>query len=122
VLHLQQRNEHGRDIGADVVSRYRNLLPSGSYLAISHLTDEDVPRDIAQKMADVKRLYDSSASPVIYRSHREIKDLFGDFELLAPGLTWTPEWHPEEAEPGRGVAEFDDPRESAIHAAVGRKP
>jgi hypothetical protein len=122
VLHVQQRNEHGQDIGADIVSRYRNLLPPGSYLAVSHLTAEGVPHDVAQKMADVKALYDNSANPVIFRSHREIKDLFGDFELLPPGLTWTPEWHPEEAEPGQSPEQFDDPSEAATYAAVGRKP
>jgi hypothetical protein len=122
VLHVQQRNEHGQDIGADIVARYRALLPSGSYLAISHVTDEDVPHDVAQKLADVKRLYDNSTSPVIWRSHREIKDLFANFELLEPGLTWTPMWHPEDAEAGQDYEAFDDPRESVIFAAVGRKP
>jgi hypothetical protein len=122
VLHVQQRNEHGQDIGADIVARYRALLPSGSYLAISHVTDEDVPPDVAQKLADVKRLYDNSTSPVIWRSHREINDLFANFELLDPGLTWTPMWHPEEAEAGQNHEEFDDPRESVIFAAIGRKP
>ena len=40
--------------------------------------------------------YDTSTSPVIWRTHHQIANLFGDFDLLDPGLTWTPSHHPEE--------------------------
>ncbi|HEX5401314.1 MAG TPA: SAM-dependent methyltransferase [Pseudonocardiaceae bacterium] len=122
VLHVQQRDERGTDIGADIVACYRDLLPSGSYLAISHVTDEGVPAAIGAKLAEVKQMYDASTSPVIWRSHREIADLFGDFELLDPGLTWTPNWHPEETGSQHADLTFDDPSKSVIYAAVGRKP
>src|ERR1700704_6347651 len=40
VLHVQQPGLDGVDIGARAVARYRELLTSGSYLAISHITDD----------------------------------------------------------------------------------
>lgn len=122
VLHVQQPDEQGRDMGAEVVARYRELLPSGSYLAISHGTDEGVPPAVAAQMAEMKALYDSSSSPVIWRTHEEIAALFGDFELLEPGLTWTPSWHPEESVSRASDPAFAHPSESIAYAGIGRKP
>jgi hypothetical protein len=122
VLHVQQRDETGRDMGADVVAQYRHLLPSGSYLAISHATDEGVPADVATKLAEVKQMYDTYSSPVILRTHQQIANLFGDFDLLPPGLTWTTSWHSQEAPDPEPSMSFRDPSESIIRAAIGRKP
>jgi hypothetical protein len=55
-------DETGQDIGDDIVAQYRHLLPAGSYLTISHVTDEGVPDDAATRMVEVKQLYDSSSS------------------------------------------------------------
>jgi hypothetical protein len=122
VLHVQQLDEQGRDMGADVVARYRELLPSGSYLAISHATDEGAPPAMSASIAAIKAMYDSSSSPVIWRTRDEVAALFGDFELLAPGVTWTPSWHPEESMSLASDPVFDQPSESIAYAAVGRKP
>ncbi|HKN99689.1 MAG TPA: SAM-dependent methyltransferase [Pseudonocardiaceae bacterium] len=122
VLHVQQLDEHGRDMGADVVARYRELLPSGSYLAISHATNEGVPPAIAEQMVELKAMYDQSSSPVIWRTHQEIAALFGDFELVEPGLTWTPSWHPEESVSRADDPVFAHPGESIAYAGIARKP
>jgi S-adenosyl methyltransferase len=122
VLHMRQQDEHGRDIGDQIVAHYRELLPRGSYLAISHITDEGVPADIADKLAQLKTMYDTSSSPVIWRSHTQIADLLGNFELINPGLTWTPCWHPEETGSSIQHISFNHPSESVIYAGVGRKP
>jgi O-methyltransferase involved in polyketide biosynthesis len=117
VLHFQQLDENGDEIGAEIVARYRDLLSGGSYLAVSHVTDDGVPDDLADKLAEAKQLYAWSANPMIWRTHKQVDALFGDFELLEPGLTWTYAWHPDDADPTP-----DESRESVICAAVGRKP
>jgi hypothetical protein len=122
VLHVQQPDADGVDVGPRAIARYRELLPSGSYLAISHITDDGVPEDVAGKLVELKRMYDTSSSPVIWRSHDKIRELFGDFELVPPGMGWTPSWHPEETGPTSPVIEFDRPNEAVIWAGVGRKP
>lgn len=122
VLHVRQQNEQGQDIGDQIVAHYRKLLPSGSYLAISHITDEGVPADITDKLAQLKSMYDTSSSPVIWRSHAQIAGLFGDFDLIDPGLTWTPCWHPEETGSSSQHTPFNHPSESVIYAGVARKP
>ncbi|WP_410597716.1 SAM-dependent methyltransferase [Amycolatopsis sp. lyj-23] len=102
VLHIQQLPSPGSaasdDLGPQLVSTYRDLLVPGSYLGISHVTDEGVSDESAAMLRRIKQRYDESGSPVIWRTAREIRDLFGDFRIIEPGLVWTPKWHPEEAE------------------------
>jgi hypothetical protein len=42
VLHFQQRDHEGNDITDRITAQYRDLLPGGSYLAISHQAESDV--------------------------------------------------------------------------------
>lgn len=123
VLHIQQEGPDGTDWGESYVARYRELLRPGSYLALSHVTDEGVPAAMDNDLVDLKALYDSgSSSKVIWRSRTAIESMFGDFQMCDPGLTWTPLWHPEETSSIAPVISFETPNESVILAGVGRKP
>lgn len=122
VLHIQQPGHDGTDIGPRAVAQYRELLRSGSYLVVSQVTDEGVPPELDQKLVELKAMYDKSTSPVVWRSQGEIRALLGDFELVEPGMTWTPLWHPEESGPDAPVITFAKPEESVIWVGVGRKP
>ncbi|MDH6431626.1 hypothetical protein M2158_000103 [Streptomyces sp. SAI-144] len=98
---------------AGIVAAFRDALPDGSWLALSHATNQDRP-DTA---AAVTQLYRSRAtSPVTVRSHQEIQDLFTGFELTEPGLVHVPLWRPDENE---GIPE--NPSEYWVYAGVGRK-
>lgn len=110
VLHLRQTDSRGLDVGPWSVSRYRELSCPGSYLAISHFTDQAGDR-----------LDGFAELAAVWRSRREVEELFGDFELVEPGVTWTTSWHPEEAAPDAPHVEFGTPGESAMWAGVGRK-
>jgi len=121
VLHVRQSGPDGADMGAAAVARYRELLPAGSYLAISHITNEGVPKALDDKLVELKRMYDASSSPVIWRSQPEIRSLFGDFDVVEPGMTWTTLWHPEETGPNSPEIEFNAPEESVIWVGVGQK-
>lgn len=122
VLHIQQLGRDGRDRGPQAIARYRELLPSGSYLVLSQITHEGLPEDIARQLRAIIQMYDDNVSKHVLRSNEEFRALFGDFELLDPGVTWTASWHPEENDPNRFVIDFDDPSEAAMLAGVGRKP
>ncbi|WP_409186289.1 SAM-dependent methyltransferase [Amycolatopsis sp. VS8301801F10] len=126
VLHVQQppAEDSGstEDLGPSIVAQYRDLLAPGSFLAISHITDQGVPSDVGPGLVELKQLYDRSSSPVIWRSREEIQALFGSFEMLEPGLTWTPSWHPEESGEGAPQVEFPTPAHSVILAGAARKP
>lgn len=122
VLHVTQPGSDGADCGPEVVARYRELLGSGSYLVISHGTDDDVPESRVREMADFGRMYDHSATPVLWRSHEDIDALFGDLPLVEPGTTWTPLWHPEENGENAPEIDFEEPNDSVVWAGVAYKP
>lgn len=121
VLHVQQLDEDGVDQTGAIVARYRKLLHPGSYLAISHGSSDGVPADRAADMTKFAAMYDQSSTPVKWRPRAEIDALFGDLEMVEPGTTWTPLWHPEEQTPDSPAIEFDQPNDSVVWAGVGRK-
>ena len=98
---------------AGIVAAFRDALPEGSWLALTHATNEHRP-DTA---AAVSKLYSARAtSPVTARSHDEIHDLFTGFDLVKPGLVHVPLWRPD---PGDRIP--DKPSEYWVYAGVGRK-
>ncbi|XUL93581.1 SAM-dependent methyltransferase [Streptomyces galilaeus] len=98
---------------AGIVAEFRDALPDGSWLALSHATNQDRP-DTA---AAVGQLYRSKAtSPVTARSHDEILGLFDGFDLVEPGLAYVPLWRPD---PADEIPE--NPSEYWVYAGVGRK-
>jgi O-methyltransferase involved in polyketide biosynthesis len=98
-----------------VVRSMRDALVSGSYIAISHPTDDETPPDQGEQ---AKRLYAAMGTPVRIRSYNEVKKFFEGLELLEPGLVFVPLWRPE----GPDDLFLKDPELSAYYAGVGRKP
>jgi hypothetical protein len=122
VLHVHQPGPDGTDIGPASVARLRQRLPAGSYLGMSHITDEGVPPDVGEKLVELKRMYDtSSSSNAIWRSHKDIEAMLGDFEVVEPGWTWLTEWHPEETGPTVRPIAFPTPNHAVGWAGVGKK-
>jgi hypothetical protein len=75
-----------------LVARYLDSVPSGSYLAISHLTGDFNPGE----MARTKEVLDEGmAEPFVMRSREDILRFFDGTELLDPGQVHINEWHPE---------------------------
>ncbi|GGQ25514.1 hypothetical protein GCM10010140_64680 [Streptosporangium pseudovulgare] len=64
------------------VAAYRDALPSGSHLAISHVAGDADP----ERTARVAELYRRSNAAFTPRSREEVAGFFGDFELIPPGL------------------------------------
>jgi hypothetical protein len=94
-----------------VVGQLVAAVPSGSYLALSHPA-----RDIhAAEMAEMaKRLNQTMAEKVTFRSQSEVAPFFAGLELLEPGMTNVPAWRPESTEEASSPA--------ALWAGVARKP
>jgi SAM-dependent methyltransferase len=98
-----------------VVRSVRDALVPGSYLAISHPTDDETPPEQAET---AKRLYAAIGSPVNVRSHNLVKKFFEGLELVEPGLVYAPLWRPE----GPDDLFLKHPELSGYYAGVGRKP
>jgi len=74
-----------------IVGRYRDAVPPGSYLVISHVTSQNSP----QLASSIRRLYTDRAADELARSREEIARLFGGWALVEPGLRYAPEWRPD---------------------------
>ena len=98
-----------------VVRSVRDALVPGSYIAISHPTEDEYPPKQGEK---VKRLYASIGTPVRVRSYNEVERFFEGLELVDPGLVRVPLWRPE----GSDDLFLKNPESSGYYAGVGRKP
>lgn len=99
----------------NIVRALREALPSGSYLALSHGTDEQVP---VRTIVEGGKIYARSTNPVVMRSRSQIAAFFDGLEMIEPGLVYAPLWWPE----GPEDLFIDQPERSFIYAGVGRKP
>ncbi|NUT53611.1 MAG: hypothetical protein HOV94_40935, partial [Saccharothrix sp.] len=102
------------DDPAAIVAAYRDAVPAGSYLVMSHATHDG--QDVqADEHTDLYRR--RTATPMTMRSKAEVAALFEGFELVEPGVVHLPLWRPASPE------EVDEhPERFAGLAAVGRKP
>jgi S-adenosyl methyltransferase len=75
-----------------IVATFRDALPSGSYLALSHGTRDFHEESVVERGTAV---YRSATAPLLLRSHAEVAALFDGWELVEPGLVQVPLWRPE---------------------------
>jgi len=98
------------DDPAGIVGGFAAALAPGSYLAISHATQEAAPGTAAQ----VQDLYKGTTASAYPRTSAEIIRFFSGFELVEPGLVYLPLWRPDGGPPDR-------PERAWFYAGVGRK-
>jgi hypothetical protein len=102
------------DDPAGIIGEYAARLASGSYLILSHGTD-DGPVD--PEFTTVTNMYRDTVAAVTMRSRDEVAALFRGVELIPPGLTWVSQWRPEV-----GTEDAAGPeRLYGVYAGVGRK-
>jgi hypothetical protein len=84
-----------------IVARFRDALPAGSYLAISHGT-RDIPdrsdlspAAMAEMGAKVERLYQLTTASLVTRTRAQVERFFAGFELLDPGVVEIQLWRPD---------------------------
>jgi len=107
ILHFLSDADDPRAIVAQLV----DALPSGSYLAISHLTGDFDPEEAADALAA------GQGSGVTYapRSRAEVAAFFAGLDLVDPGVVPLLAWRPDNGTP-------QDPLAVRMYAAMGRKP
>ncbi|MCT2586324.1 SAM-dependent methyltransferase [Actinophytocola sp. S1-96] len=92
-----------------VFAAYRDAVAPGSYLAITHMTDDFTDQDtLTSTMA-------RSQNKVVARTREQVLPFFGDFELVEPGLVSTSQWRPERESDARPESE------DGLYAGVARK-
>jgi hypothetical protein len=93
-----------------IVKVFRDAMPAGSYLVLSHATHDALPEESAR----ARSMYRGASSPLVTRSYDEIAAFFTGLELAAPGLVSTTHWRP------RGPVRTS--KKADLYAGVGRKP
>jgi hypothetical protein len=74
-----------------IVAKLAGALAPGSYLAISHVTADFAPEQVAAAVA----AYNAVVSvPVTPRTHAQVSGLFGGLPLVAPGVVPVTQWRP----------------------------
>ena len=84
-----------------IVARFRETLPTGSYLAISHGT-RDIPvrpdmsaEEMTEMGAKAEQLYQLTTASLVTRTRAQVERFFDGFDLLDPGLVEIQVWRPD---------------------------
>ena len=96
------------DVAPEIVSRYRDALPSGSRIAISVGTTEGIAPEVTER---VQAVYKASTSPTVGLSRAQIERLFEGFELNQDGLVDARAWRTD-----------SKPVTTTALCGIGRKP
>jgi hypothetical protein len=105
------------DDPAAIVAAYRDATAPGSYLALSHGTDDYRPEDARA----VSEVYTRASHTMRLRSREQIAAMLDGYELVDPGLVDMIHWRPD---PDGGLPDplDGDVSRYSMLAAVGRKP
>jgi hypothetical protein len=101
---------------AATVESYLDAVPAGSYLVISHISDNQ--GDGSDEVKGLVELSKTTSAAGVARSRSWIAGLFDGLEMVEPGLVYTSQWRPDE-----GLRLVTDlPAHASLLAAVARKP
>jgi hypothetical protein len=104
VFHFVSDDKNPREILAE----YRTAIPSGSFVALSHLTADQMKDEMAA-VVDAMR---NSRDPMYFRSYEEVAAMFEGLELVEPGIVSAPEWR----------RDYDkDLSQKGVYVGVGRR-
>jgi len=98
-----------------LMRRYIDATAAGSYLAITHITEDYLPYQVQEALKVGTRGGDQVAP----RPYDEVLTMFGDLELVEPGVVGCGTWRPG------GVSDVaaDDPKlNQVLYAGVAHKP
>jgi len=107
IVHLIPDEDHPHQIVATLL----DAVPSGSYLAMSHIASDIETEALGQAATRVSGFI---RQPQTYRSHDQVLRFFDGLELVEPGLARIQQWRPG--------SEMESRMPAALWGGVGRKP
>jgi len=96
----------------EIIRLLRSTMAPGSYLALSHITAEDVQPDDSKS---AQAVYASASAPAIPRTRKEIARFFHELELVPPGLVNINTW------PAAEVRDVPETSMLLMYGGVARK-
>jgi hypothetical protein len=103
-----------------IVRQFRDAVVPGSYLALSHMTDEAHPEAAEGLFRISQDLHWNT--PLISRSRADIARFFDGFTLVEPGLVAPAQWRPDLDNPLRTRDERDGDDEPVLKLIVPEPP
>ena len=97
-----------------IVQRLLDALPSGSYLALSHLTGDFAP----EAWAGVTEVYRRGGVVLQVRPRAQIERFFDGLELVEPGVQVVTHWRPDPDDDSERVTDT----QVSVYGGVARKP
>jgi hypothetical protein len=100
-----------------IVATLMDAVPSGSYLALSHLASDALDEKTQQSLEELtdRMVQDRMVQQQFtYRTREQVARFFAGMDLVEPGLVRVEEWRPDPGTPAGGT--------SLLWCAVGRKP
>jgi O-methyltransferase involved in polyketide biosynthesis len=94
-----------------IVNRLLDAVPSGSYLAVVHPTQEVHGEAMAETL---RHWNERGGTPIVDRSRQQLARFFDRLELLEPGVVSCSQWRPDPGDPSSQI-------EVPHFCAVGRK-
>lgn len=83
------------DDPAGLVATYRDACASGSYIAVSHLTDDEADPETRIQVRKMVEVYQGVTAQLYVRDRKTFTEWFDGTELVSPGVTLMPDWRPE---------------------------
>jgi len=103
-----------------IVRQFRDAVAPGSYLALSHMTDEAHPEAAEGLFRMTQDLHWNT--PLISRSRADIARFFDGFTLVEPGLVRPAQWRPDLDNPLRQRREDDGDDEPVLRLMLPEPP
>ncbi|MBW0273786.1 hypothetical protein ATM97_31225 [Nocardia sp. MH4] len=95
LFHIGTLHHYLGEDGPALMQTYIDALPSGSFVAIAHFHDPQTPEysELARKMEE--KFIHSPMGSGRFRTRDEIHAMFGDLEMVEPGLVRCDDWWPD---------------------------
>jgi SAM-dependent methyltransferase len=103
-----------------VVRQFRDAVVPGSYLALSHMTNEAHPKAADGLFRMTQELHWNT--PLIARDRTDIARFFEGFTLVDPGLVPPALWRPDLHDPLRQQYEYGDEGEPVLKRTFTQRP
>lgn len=78
-----------------IVRTLTDAMAPGSYLALTHVTHDDLP---SENMREAEDVYSAATAPIVTRSLLDVMRFFNGLDVVPPGVVNVSDWRPSQGE------------------------
>lgn len=78
----------------EILAAYRDRLPAGSRLALTHIACDEAPPAERERVLAFCEAYKDTSNPLYCRDRAQVTAFFDGWDLLEPGVVFIPDWRP----------------------------